>query len=131
MPYRLCFLSSLFYLYHNYNFLLLLICLPYIFREESVQTFCFKKKPNCSLIIEFWKLFIYYGYKYFIKYVIHKYFLPVHSLSFHFLKRLDLNSLGVICTEKKVTSVTFIEQNVFTFFFFFSNFGIKSKIWSV
>ena len=63
-----------------------------------------KKNHIICLIIEFWKFFIYYGYKYFIKYVIHKYFHPVYGLSSILLrdKTLDFKAFGILFNRGKL-----------------------------
>lgn len=58
-----------------------------LFGEMSVYVFCLFSNRIC-FAVQFWGFFIYSRYKFFVKYVVYKYFLPVCSLFFHPLYRV-------------------------------------------
>ena len=100
------------------NFYELTSYLYTFFGEVTIQVFCtYFNLVVCFLTIEFWKFFIYCGYKSFVGYMICKYFFSVCSLSFYFFKSVIL----------RANVFTFTEVQFLIFLFNDYAFGVMSK----
>lgn len=111
--------SCLFYIYYP-RFLLVLSGKD----RESTYFICPKAGLCCSLfnwvvcfLIEVWIFIKYSGFKSFIWYMPHKYFLPVCDLSF----------LCLISIFWRTEVLNFGESNLSTFFFYGLPFGVISE----